>query len=130
MQVPDEVLQHEAAGYEAAGHAGKHLPGSEAVRYSTVARLLHQLAVELVTQWWQIDAGLQHTLHDGYRVVRGVQLQQAVEEPHGLVTQTRVPVLAVYCMAIKIKKQSSNGLRCSIQNGRTQVSTMFALFIL
>lgn len=88
-----QVLEHSGPRQEGAAHAGEELPVAEvcgSVRGRRVARLLHQLAVDLVAERPQVQAGLQHTLDNGNRLPCRLQLLQAVEELHGLLTHRAI----------------------------------------
>lgn len=88
-----QVLEHSGPREEGAAHAGEKLPVTEvcgSVRGRCVAGLLHELAVDLVSEGPQVQAGLQHALDDGNRLPRRLQLLQAVEELHGLLAHRAV----------------------------------------
>ena len=93
LEVEPQILEHGGPGQEGAAHAGEELPVAEVcgrVRGRRVARLLHELAVDLVPECPQVQAGLQHALDNGDRLPCRLQLLQAVEELHGLLTHRAV----------------------------------------
>lgn len=93
-----QILEDGGPGQEGAAHAGEQLPVTQVcsrVRSRCVAGLLHQLTVHLVAQRPQVQAGLQHTLDDRDRLPGRLQLLQAVEELHGLLTHRAVAFPAV-----------------------------------
>lgn len=95
-----QVLEHSGPGPEGAAHAGEKLPVAEvcgSVRVGRVAVLLHQLAVDLIPERPQVQAGLQHALDDGNRLPGRLQLLQAVEELHGLLTHRAIALPTVVC---------------------------------
>lgn len=93
FEVESQVLEHSWPREKGAAHTGEKLPVTEmrcGVWGRCVAGLLHQLAVDLVAEGPQVQAGLQHTLDDGNRLPRRLQLLQAVEQFHGLLAHRAV----------------------------------------
>lgn len=61
LEVEAQVLEHGGPRQEGAAHAGEKLPVAEvcgSVRGWRVARLLHQLAVDLIAEGPQVQASL------------------------------------------------------------------------
>lgn len=88
-----EVSEYAPRGDKGAGHAGQDLPAAEVPKTPGLRRpcgLFDELAVELVTQSFELLAGLQDALDDGDRVSHSIQVLQRAEHLEGFVLQSRV----------------------------------------
>lgn len=88
-----EVSEDAPGRYEGAGHAGHDLPAAEVPRAAGLrrpCRLLDQLAVELISQRFELLAGLQDALDDGHRVGYALQVLQRAEHLEGFLLQRGV----------------------------------------
>lgn len=88
-----EVSEYAPRGDKGAGHAGQDLPAAEVPRTARLRRpcgLFDQLAVELITQRFELLTRLQDALDDGNRVSHSVQVLQGAEHLEGFVLQSRV----------------------------------------
>ncbi len=93
LQVKLEVSEDAPGWDEGAGHAGQDLPAAEvpgAAGLRRPCRLLDQLAEELVPQRFELLAGLQDALDNGYWVGYALQVLQRAEHFEGFILQRRV----------------------------------------
>lgn len=88
-----EVSEDAPGRDEGAGHAGQDLPAAEVPRASWLrrsCRLLDQLTVELIPQWFELLTGLQNALDDGHRVSHALQVLQRAEHLESFLLERRI----------------------------------------
>lgn len=85
-----EVSKDAPCRDECAGHAGEDLPVAQVARAAGLWRpcgLLDELAVELISQWFELLARLQDALNDGHGVSHALQMLQRAEHLEGFILQ-------------------------------------------
>lgn len=85
-----EISEDAPGRDEGAGHAGEDLPVAQVPGAAGLRRprgLLDELAVELISQRFELLARLQDALDDGHRVSHTLQVLQRAEHLQGFVLQ-------------------------------------------
>lgn len=91
-----QVSQDASTWKEGAAHASEQVPvgvACRAVWLRHVIGLFDKLAIDLISDWPEVLAGLQDSLDDGDGVSHDLHLLQRVKDLHCFILETRVTFL-------------------------------------